>query len=84
MDKLFAGIHIENKPNEFMPLNNIDFQKNVLYLKEEIAGKIEYEANNIGILSRSKAINNFYFKCKFVRFLLTMHYRTRLQWQRLG
>lgn len=62
MPSLFAGIYLQDKPNEFLPLENIDFNSNVNYLKEEIAKKVQCDANNLGkYLRATPADMGFYF-----------------------
>lgn len=58
MPSLFAGIYLQDKPNEFLPLNDIDFDRNVNYLKEEIAKKVQCDATNLELIYKGLALND--------------------------
>uniref|UniRef100_W8C810 Ubiquitin-like protein 7 n=2 Tax=Ceratitis capitata TaxID=7213 RepID=W8C810_CERCA len=58
MHTLFAGIHLKDKANEFFPLENIDFDRNVHYLKEEIAKKVQCDAIKLEIIYRGTALKD--------------------------
>ncbi|XP_055850081.1 uncharacterized protein LOC129914747 [Episyrphus balteatus] len=50
MFKLLAGIHIQDKPNEFIHLDNIDLDQSVLYLKTEIGKKIDMPPESLEVV----------------------------------
>lgn len=50
MPSIYAGLHLPNKPDEFLTLEQIDFEKNVLHLKEQIAEKCEFEADKLEVI----------------------------------
>ncbi|XP_037952980.1 uncharacterized protein LOC119683390 [Teleopsis dalmanni] len=47
---IFAGVYIENKPESLMPVKDIDFEKNVTYLKQTLAEKISDDAKNLDLI----------------------------------
>lgn len=50
MYSIYVGLHLPNKPEEFLTLKEIDFAKNVSYLKECIAEKCKFEAEKIEVI----------------------------------
>ncbi|XP_013103038.1 uncharacterized protein LOC106084109 [Stomoxys calcitrans] len=50
MPSIYAGLHLPNKPDEFLTLEQIDFEKNVLHLKNIISEKCQYEAGSIELI----------------------------------
>lgn len=58
MPSLFAGIYLQDKPNEFLPLDDIDFDRNVNYLKEEIAKKVQCDATNLELIYKGSALKD--------------------------
>ncbi|XP_011211224.2 uncharacterized protein LOC105231563 isoform X1 [Bactrocera dorsalis] len=58
MPSLFAGIYLQDKPNEFLPLDDIDFDRNVNYLKEEIAKKVQCDATNLELIYKGLALKD--------------------------
>lgn len=50
MNRLIIGIHVPEKPNEFVHLDNIDFEETVWYLKTEIGKKLEIAPENLEVV----------------------------------
>ncbi|XP_067646958.1 serine-rich adhesin for platelets [Eurosta solidaginis] len=58
MPSIFAGIHLQDKPNEFLPLDDVDFEHSVHFLKEEIARKLQYDATKLEIIFNGLALKD--------------------------
>lgn len=54
--KLFIGIHLPNKPKEYLTLNFIDFEQNVMYLKQLIANRTQFDAQNLELIYRGRIL----------------------------
>uniref|UniRef100_T1P7Z1 Ubiquitin n=1 Tax=Musca domestica TaxID=7370 RepID=T1P7Z1_MUSDO len=50
MPSIYAGIHLPNKPDEFLKIEQIDLDKNVLHLKQQIAEKCQFQAENLEVI----------------------------------
>ncbi|XP_061386259.1 uncharacterized protein LOC133321187 [Musca vetustissima] len=50
MPSIYAGLHLPNKPDEFLTLDHIDLDKNVLHLKQQIAEKCQFQAENLEVI----------------------------------
>ena len=50
MYSIYVGLHLPNKPEEFLALKEVDFAKNVSHLKECIAEKCKFEAEKIEVI----------------------------------
>jgi len=50
MSSIFARINIAERKSKVLSLNNIDFSKNVQYLKEEIGRQISFESTKINLI----------------------------------
>lgn len=51
MPSIYAGLHLPNKPDEFITLDQIDFDdRTVLNLKKIIAEKCKYDAENLELI----------------------------------
>ncbi|KAM7346491.1 uncharacterized protein ACRADG_006400 [Cochliomyia hominivorax] len=58
MYSIYAGLHLPNKPDEFITLKEIDFEKKVLNLKQQIAEMCQFEANKLEIIYNGLALND--------------------------
>lgn len=79
MPSLFAGIYLQDKPNEFLPLNDIDFDRNVNYLKEEIAKKVQCDATNLGKYAYTSNIHIWRSKYMLIMCNTYVHMFKKLQ-----
>ncbi|XP_005187450.1 uncharacterized protein LOC101889711 [Musca domestica] len=50
MPSIYAGIHLPNKPDEFLKIEQIDLDQNVLHLKQQIAEKCQFQAENLEVI----------------------------------
>lgn len=58
MHSLYAGLHLPNKPEEFVTLEEIDFETNVLQLKQTIAEKCQFEVDKLEVIYNGIALQD--------------------------
>lgn len=58
MPSIYAGLHLPNKPEEFLTLDQIDFGKDVLHLKKQIAEKCQLDADKLEVIYNGLALQD--------------------------
>lgn len=50
MNRLIVGIHVPDKPNEFVHLDNINLDENILHLKTEVGKKLDMPPEHLEVV----------------------------------
>lgn len=58
MNQLYVGIHLLNKPKEYLTLESIDFEQDVLHLKQLIAARTQFEADKLELVHRGLVLGD--------------------------
>ncbi|XP_073828765.1 uncharacterized protein [Musca autumnalis] len=58
MPSIYAGLHLPNKPDEFLTLDDVDLDKNVLHLKQQIAEKCKFQAEKLEVIYDGLALTD--------------------------
>ncbi|XP_037818406.1 uncharacterized protein LOC119608169 [Lucilia sericata] len=58
MHSIYAGLHLPNKPEEFLTISEIDFDKSVLDLKQKIGEKCQFEVDRLEVIYNGIALQD--------------------------